>query len=273
MDYAKIMFQVIDNCNLSCIYCSSNLPYTGQAEIKEIDYRELILLMEYIKKYIPRCFYIQYIITGGEPSLYSNISKFLQILQKDTHKHDIYIRTNSFIRYDNIFNNISNVHFDMTYHYDSVLKEYREEYFNTILHNIEFLLKHQNYTQLKILSHDELSPSILDNLLTKYRRASKNNNALYEIRTARQTAYFTPCHNNYKNNHFNKNIYVYRVIKSMSDYSFVYGCEIASKYAIIPKTPEYNSLRRNHIWKIIQANLFKQERCNLSDCNCHICTL
>ena len=59
----------------------------------------------------------------------------------------------------------------------------------------------------------------------------------------------------------------------MSDYSFVYGCEIASKYAIIPKTPEYYSLRRNHIWKIIQANLFKQERCNLSDCNCHICTL
>lgn len=275
MNYIKIIFQVIDSCNLSCVYCSSNLPYTRQRqlELKEIDYRDLIILLEYIKKYIPRNFYIQYIITGGEPSLYNNIGKFLQILQKDIHMHDIYIKTNSFIKYDDIFDNISNVHFDITYHYNSVLKEYREDYFNTILHNIEFLLNRQNYTQLKILSLDELSPSISDNLLTQYRKASKSNNASYEIRIPRQTEYFVPCQNKYKNRNFNKYIYIYRIIKSMIDYNFIYECEIAEKYAIIPKISEYRSLKRNHIWKIIQLNLFKQERCNLPNCNCNICTL
>ena len=272
MNQLKFMLQVTEQCNLSCVYCSSNLPYTKYKEEKELNINEFILIMEYIKKYIPQDFYINYIITGGEPSLYKYIKQLIKIIQKDRHSHRIYIRTNSFTLYDKIFNGISNVCFDITYHYNIVLDNIRQQYLETILHNIRFLLDNDNLCNLNILSIDELSTKITDDILSQYRAICHNDNAPYEIKTAKQTANYTP-HTNNINPYFNKKIYLYRIIKLMPDYTFCYGCDIANKYIIQPKHKKYIDLRYNYIWKIIQSKLHKQEVCVLSDCSCHVCQL
>lgn len=273
MNYLKFMFQVIDMCNLACKYCSSNLPYIEQQTHQKLNHNELILFIEYVKKYIPKDFHIQYIITGGEPSLHGEISQILQILQKDTHSHDIRLRTNSYIYFDNIFSKISNIYFDITYHYDSVQENQRKDYFNIILHNVKFIIKNNNFCSLNIISFDDLSKSIINDLILQYKTVYGSNNAPYEIRTARRTQYYTPINNTYTNSYFNKNIYVYRVVKIMNDYRFIYGCDIANKYAILPKNIEYSNIRYKCVWRTIQSNLFKQEKCILPDCTCHICTL
>ena len=273
MNYVKIMFQMIDSCNLSCIYCSSHIPYTNTSDIRQINYNELLLFIRYVKKYIPDDFYIEYVLTGGEPSLYTNIVQFINILQQDTHPHKIYIRTNSLIPFDNIFHNVSNIYFDITYHYNSIPVERREEYFSTILHNAQFLINNNNFCRLIIMSFSKLSDTTIKNIIKEYKIATRNNNAPYELRIARQTKYYVS--QNYKqcNTYFHQLIYIYRTIKVMTNYSFDYGCSIANKYVILPKKKEYIYFRYNKLWQTIKANLFKQEVCNIQDCTCHICTL
>lgn len=272
----KFIFHVTYQCNLQCIYCSSNIPYiNNNNKNKEIDYRNLILVIEHIKKNIPSNFNIQYYITGGEPSIYSNINKFINLLHKDNHKHEIYVRTNSYSKFDNIFRDINNVKFLITFHYDSFTDEMgRKIYFSNIIHNIQYLTKNNNFIYFNILSYKYLPSDIVNNILSQYKLVCGNNNIGHEIMIARQTNYYLSKENIvYNNTYYGNNILMYRSIKIKSDYNFMYACKLANKYIIIPQISDYTNLLHKKPWGIILSNLYKYEKCSIPNCDCRICKL
>ena len=69
-----MILHVNNYCNLSCEYCSSNVPYISKYH-NEIDITRIPILLSYIQRYIPSDYFIKYIITGGETTLYKNIKR------------------------------------------------------------------------------------------------------------------------------------------------------------------------------------------------------
>ena len=263
MNFIKMILHVNNYCNLSCEYCSSNIPYISlKNQHDELDIIKLPILLNFIKRYIPIDYFIEYIITGGETTLYKNIITLIKLLDTDLHEHKTMITTNSTIPFDNIFDNISGKYFTITYHYDT-LKYKHEEYYDCILHNIDFLINNNNHVEFTVISKDKIDKKISNNISRIY-----NNKIEFETRIARNTEYYHLNNTPPPNKNYMLNRYIYRTIKVLQNFDFCYGCDIANKNAIIPNDKRHINLFSKTAWGHIQENLNKKSKCTLVECLC-----
>ena len=134
----RITIDITNYCNFNCIYCSLGIPYTHLLLPQKLTIHDVKIITMYVNRYLSN-YNIDCCIRGGEPTLHNEFDKIIKELTHIKKLNNLILYTNgsiSFTKYNInycVFNELR-----ISVHVDEVLN--RQDYFNIILNNINWLL-------------------------------------------------------------------------------------------------------------------------------------